>query len=212
MTYRKMQYDKAGPTVAAAFESRGFIARYCPDADTARQTVLSLVDPTDSFAFGGSLTVEELGLKEALIARGNPVIDRNQAATPAERIELMRQALLCDTYFMSANALSADGQMVNIDGNGNRVAALCYGPKSVIVVAGMNKVCPTLSDAVVRARTCAAPLNSQRFPSKIRPCYLTGKCADCKAPDTICAQMVLTRFSRPAGRIKLILVGEELGM
>ena len=212
MTSKQILYHKAGPNVAAAFEKRGFTARYCETSEQAKQTALTLIDTADTLSFGGSLTIDCLGLKELLIARGNPVIDRETARTLEGRVQLLREALLCDTYLMSANALTADGQMVNIDGNGNRVAALCYGPKSVIIIAGMNKVCPTLTDAMVRARSYAAPMNSQRFASEQRPCYLTGKCADCKSPDTICAQIVTTRFCRPKGRIKLILVGEDLGM
>ena len=110
-----------------------------------------------------------------------------------------------------ANALSLDGQMGNIDGNGNRVAAIVYGPDSVIVVAGMNKVCDTLEQAVQRARSVAAPANSQRF-SIAAPCNSTGSCHDCTSVDCICNQILITRHCRPAGRIKFILVGEELGL
>ena len=115
----------------------------------------------------------------------------------------MRQALTCGTFIMSSNAISADGQLVNIDGNANRVAALCYGPESVLVIAGMNKVMGDLDSAIARARQVAAPANA--------PCAVTGSCGDCTSPDCICCQMVITRACRPAGRIKVILVGEDLG-
>ena len=123
---------------------------------------------------------------------------------------LMRQALTCGTFIMSSNAISADGQLVNIDGNANRVAALCFGPESVLVIAGMNKVMGDLDSAIARARQVAAPANAQRFDIKT-PCAVTGSCGDCTSPDCICCQMVITRACRPAGRIKVILVGEDLG-
>jgi L-lactate utilization protein LutB len=123
----------------------------------------------------------------------------------------MRRALLCDTYLAGTNAISEDGQLVNIDGNGNRVAAMIYGPKQVIVAAGMNKVAKTLPDAVVRARNIAAPANVQRFPGLKTPCNETGSCADCLSPDTICSFLVTIRYCKPAGRIKVVLIGKDLG-
>ena len=137
------------------------------------------------------------------------MINRDAAETPEERTELMRKALTCDVFLMSANAVSEDGQMVNIDGNGNRVAALCFGPKEVIVVAGMNKVAGNIEEAYARARKFAAPVNAQRF-NLGTPCNRTGMCADCLSPDSICSQLVVTRRTS-GGRIKVILVGEDLG-
>ena len=210
-TMWQQMVNRSGPQLVKALQKRFFEAVYCENAEQAVETALSLIPAADKLAFGGSATLGETGLIEALRRRGNPIIDRETARSPEERLALTRQALLCDTYLMSANAISADGQLVNIDGNGNRVAALCYGPKNVIVIAGMNKVAPTLQSAVLRARNTAAPQNSMRFESESRPCFLTGKCADCLSPDTICAQMVITRVCRPAGRIKVILVGQALG-
>jgi len=122
----------------------------------------------------------------------------------------MKECLTADVFLTGANAISIDGQMVNIDGGGNRVAAISYGPDSVIVIAGMNKVVNSLEDALTRARTYAAPINKQRFP-EITGCSSTGVCTDCKAPGGICNQILTTRLCRPAGRIKFILVGEDLG-
>ena len=121
----------------------------------------------------------------------------------------MRKALTCDVFLMSANAISEDGQLVNIDGNGNRVAALCFGPKEVIVAAGMNKVAGNLEEAYARARKFAAPVNAQRF-NLATPCGKTGLCADCLSPECICSQMVVNRRAS-GGRIKVILVGADLG-
>ena len=138
------------------------------------------------------------------------LIDRDTGKTPAEKQALMRQALTCGTFIMSSNAISADGQLVNLDGNANRVAALCFGPESVLVIAGMNKVMGDLDSAIARARQVAAPANAQRFDIKT-PCAVTGSCGNCTSPDCICCQMVITRACRPAGRIKVILEVEDLG-
>ena len=205
------RYDKAGPRVAAALSRRNMEAFYCPTAIEGVQKVLELIAPEDVVSWGGAMTADEMNLKELLRRRGQPVIDRDTAATPAERQELMRKALTCDTFLMSSNAISEDGQLVNIDGMGNRVAALCFGPKQVIVVAGMNKVAGDLDSAMSRARHIAAPANVQRFDVKT-PCAVTGQCGNCTSPDCCCAQIVTTRFSKIPGRIKVVLVGEVLGL
>lgn len=207
----KKMYDKSGPTLVKALEKRHFEAYYCPTAEEAVEKVLSLIPAGDVVSWGGVATVDQLGIKDRLRQRNQPVIDRDTAKTPDERVSMLHQALGCDTFLMSSNAISEDGQLVNIDGTGNRVAALCYGPRQVIVVAGMNKVAGDLNSAIARARHIAAPANAQRFDGK-SPCRITGQCADCTSPDCICAQMVITRFCNPAGRIKVVLVGEELGL
>ena len=141
----------------------------------------------------------------------NEVHDPNQSKDDEEFVEIAKRALTTEVYLTSVNAMSETGEMVNIDGTGNRVAAICYGPSTILVVAGMNKVEDTIEAAVNRARTVAAPMNKQRFPNAPTPCLVTGSCADCKAPGSICNQMLITRRSAPAGRIKFVLVGEELG-
>lgn len=210
LTQRKMQYDKAGAKVAEALNKRYFEAYYCPDRAAAVEKVLELISPEDTVSWGGTTTVDELGVKEALRQRGQAVIDRDTAKDAQERQQMLKQALTCDTFLMGSNAISADGQLVNIDGTGNRVAALCFGPTQVVVVAGMNKVAGDLDGAMRRAREVAAPMNAQRFPLKT-PCVANGLCGDCKGPDSICAQIVTTRLCKPAGRIKVVLVGEDLG-
>ena len=205
----KKRYDKAGPVVVEAMKKRGFEAYYVSTAEEAREKALELITEGSTVSWGGSATIDQIGLKHAVIEGGYKVINRDAAETPEERTELMRKALICDVFLMSANAVSEDGQLVNIDGNGNRVAALCYGPKEVIVVAGMNKVAGNLEEAYARARKFAAPVNAQRF-NLATPCGKTGLCADCLSPECICSQIVVTRRSS-GGRIKVILVGEELG-
>lgn len=205
----KKRYDKAGPAVAEAMKKRGFDAYYVSTAEEARAKALELIPENLTVSWGGSVTIDEIGLKKAVIDGGYNVINRDEAGTPEERTELMRKALTCDVFLMSANAVSEDGQLVNIDGNGNRVAALCFGPKEVIVVAGMNKVAGNIEEAYARARKFAAPVNAQRF-NLGTPCNRTGMCSDCLSPDSICSQLVVTRRTS-GGRIKVILVGEDLG-
>lgn len=203
------RFDKLGPKVVEALKRRHFEAYYCPTGEEARRQVLALIPEGSVVAWGGSETVAKLGILDA-VRKTNPVIDRETATSPEERVELMRKSLLCDVFLMSSNAITQDGQLYNIDGNGNRVAALVYGPRSVIIVAGMNKVTPDLDAAVSRARYIAAPTNAQRF-SVETGCMATGTCSDCLSPSSVCASMLRTRICRPAGRIKVVLVGEELG-
>ena len=202
-------YDKKGPKVAENFNKRGFEAYYCPTKEEALKKAVSLIPESHVVSWGGSVSIDEIGLRPYVLEH-RQVIDRETAKTPAEKQDIMRKALTCDTFIMGTNAATEDGQLYNIDGNGNRVAALIFGPKQVVVIVGMNKVEPTLEAAITRARTVASPINMQRF-SKKTPCAVTGMCADCNSPDSICNQMVRTRRCAPAGRIKVILVGENLG-
>jgi L-lactate utilization protein LutB len=202
---------KLGESLVKALKARHFEACYCTDIEEAKQKLIEWIPQEDTVAWGGSQTLAEIGAQEMLRARGQVLIDRDTAKTPEERNTLMRQALTADTFLMSSNAITEDGQLVNMDGNGNRAAALVYGPRQVIVVAGLNKVAKDLDAAIARVRGTAAPTNAQRFPVNT-PCKITGVCADCKSPDCICANMVITCLSKPAGKIKVILIGEMLGM
>lgn len=206
----KTYYEKRGQVLVKNLGSRHFEAYYCPDAASALAKALELIPEGASVGWGGALSAQQIGLIDAVKAGNYAVIDRDAAKTPEERTQALKRCLMADVFLSGANALSLDGQMVNIDGTGNRVAAIVYGPETVLVIAGMNKVCDTLDDAMTRARTVAAPMNKQRFPFKT-PCEVTGACADCKSEDCICNQILITRNCRPAGRIKFILVGEELG-
>jgi hypothetical protein len=195
-----------------ALKKRFFDAWYFDDTGEAADKAVSLIPKEHLVSWGGSMTVAGLGIQERLAKEGYRLLDRDKAASPEERTERMRQALLCDTFLTSTNALSEDGQLVNIDGYGNRVAAMIFGPRQVIVVAGMNKAAKTLEDALVRARTIAAPLNTQRFPGLKTPCNETGSCANCVSGQTVCNYFVTTRLCKPAGRIKVILIGKDLGL
>jgi L-lactate utilization protein LutB len=207
----EQRYSKLGPKVVEALKSRSFDAYYFDDPAEAAEKIISLIPKDHIVSWGGSMTVTALGIQERLAKEGYNLLDRNKAASGEEQVEIMRKALLCDTFLAGSNAISEDGQLVNIDGNGNRVAAMTFGPKQVIVAAGLNKVVQTLEDAIIRARTIAAPTNVQRFPSLKPPCDETGSCEDCLNSDTACSYIVTTRFCKPQGRIKVVLIGKDLG-
>lgn len=207
---QKKYYQKRGNILVKNLQNRHFEAYYCDNREEALEKALSLIPEGASVGWGGALSAQQIGLMDAVRAGNYREIDRDKCTTPEERLQTMKNCLLTDVFLTGANALSLDGQMVNIDGGGNRVAAIVYGPDSVIVVAGMNKVVDTLEDAVRRARTVAAPMNKQRFPAQT-PCEVTGTCGDCKAEGCICNQILITRHCRPVGRIKFIIVGEDLG-
>ena len=206
---RKMYYTKRAAVAVKNLQGRGFEAYYCETREEALDKALELIPKGATVGWGGAMSAQQIGLLDAVKNGEYNAIDRDKAPNPAAREQAMRDCLLADVFITGANALSIEGQMVNIDGIGNRVAAIVYGPKNVVVIAGMNKMTDSLEDAVTRARTVAAPINSQRFALKT-PCSVTGACGNCKA-EGICNQMLITRNCKPAGRIKVILVGEELG-
>lgn len=207
MTPKELYCEKRAETLIRNLHSRHFNAWYCKTKEDALQKALGLIPKGASVGWGGALSAQQIGLLDAVHSPDYRCIDRDLAP---DRVQAMRECLLADVFITGANAISLDGQMVNIDGMGNRVAAISYGPKSVIVVAGMNKVVDTLETAIVRARTVAAPINKQRFQGQT-PCLTTGSCVDCKSEHCICNQMLVTRNCAPAGRIQFILVGEDLG-
>lgn len=210
--FMKKRYALLAVKAIAAMERRGFEACYVEDCKEACEKALSMINPTDTVGYGGSLTVDAVGIKEALRERNNEVFERDSATNPEERICFERQSMSADWFLMSSNGVSEDGQLVNVDGFGNRVAALIYGPKNVLIFCGMNKICPTLDDAYRRARNLAAPANLMRFPGKTCPCTVNGSCADCITEDCGCNTVVISRRSSPAKRIKIILIGEDLGL
>ena len=192
-----------------ALARRGFEAYAVRNAEEARTLILSMIGKEESVTWGGSATISEIGLIAALKENGYLVYDREDVA-PSERAAFSKEHFFSDWFLMSSNAITEDGELLNLDGNGNRVASLIFGPRNVIVVAGVNKITPDIDTAYERVRTVAAPRNAQRFPINT-PCKKTGRCADCLSPDTICASLVRTRFSRQKGRIKVILIDGEYG-
>ena len=193
-------YEKRGAILVKNLKSRHFDAYYCATKAEALEKALELIPEGTTIGWGGVMSAHEIGL-----------VNRDKCTTPEEKLQAAKDSMFADVFLTGANALSLDGEMVNIDGTGNRVAAIVYGPKEVLVIAGMNKVCDTLEDAITRARTVAAPRNHQRFDNDNR-CSTTGACGNCKNLTCICNQILITRHCRPAGRIKFILVGEELGL
>ena len=193
-------------TVIKGLKSRNMSGYYAADKEEALKLALELIPEGSTISMGGCASAQEVGLIKALKEGNYNYIDR---AKLSPRESLMA-AYDSDIFLSSANAITSDGIMVNIDGNSNRVSCIAQGPRKVVFIVGMNKVCPDLDDAMKRARNVAAPANAQRFDVKT-PCKETGKCFDCKSPDTIYCQFLITRYSRHEGRIHVILVNDNLG-
>lgn len=210
MKPREIRNQLLGEHVVKALESRNMEAYYVHTKEEALKKALELIPEGSSVGWGGSASVEEIGLKNAVRTGNYTALDREKAVTPEENTRITHEVLSCDYFLTSSNAVSEDGILVNIDGSANRLAAICYGPKYVVMVVGINKIVKSEADALSRARNEAAPVNAQRFGIDT-PCSKTGCCYDCKSPDTICCQFLTTRYSKVKNRIKVILVGEELG-
>lgn len=211
MTPKQQYYENTAKTILKTFDKRGFEGCYCATCEEAVEKALSYVEPGMSVSFGGSMSLAESRTMDALKARDDiTLLDRSEAKTPEEIKDIYHRALCCDCYFMSTNAITLDGELVNTDGTGNRVAALVYGPDNVVILAGMNKVASNLEEAHLRVKNVASPPNCIRL-NRNTPCAATGKCHDCFSDDCICSHTVVTRRCAQKGRIKIILVGEELG-
>lgn len=210
MDVREMRNDVLGARVVKSLESRNMEAYYVRTKEEALAKALELIPEGSTVSWGGSMSIQEIGLSQVLKEGNYVVYDREQATTKEERDEIAHKAMTCDYFLGSANALSEDGVMVNIDGNANRVAAYAFGPKNVLLIVGMNKVVKTEADAMSRAKNEAAPINAQRFGIDT-PCVKNGSCFDCKKPECICCQILVTRYSRVPMRTKVILVNDTLG-
>ena len=193
-------------TVIKGLESRNMSGYYAADKEAAVKQALELIPEGSSIAMGGCASAHEIGLIKVLEDGNYNYINRDKLS-PREGLLAAYDA---DIFLSSANAITSDGVMVNIDGNSNRVSCIAQGPRTVVFIVGMNKVCSDLDAAMKRARNVAAPANAQRFEVKT-PCKTTGKCFDCKSPDTICCQFLITRYSRHKNRIHVILVNDTLG-
>ena len=198
---------KLAQKVIKGLESRNMKGYYATSKEEALKLALNLIPENSSVTMGGAMSAHEIGLVDALKQGNYNFIDRD---AEADKRAAMLKAYDADYFLTSANAITDDGLMVNIDGNSNRVSAIAQGPKHVIAIVGMNKVCPDVDSAMKRARNVAAPINAQRFGLNT-PCAKTGACMDCKSPDTICCQFLITRYSRHADRIHVILVNDTLG-
>ena len=204
---RKLQAE----SIISALEKRNMTAYYFEDMEVCRQKVLELVPAGSVISWGGSMSIHECGIPQALKDRGDcEILDRSTYITTEQQKEFAVKTFQCNYYLMSTNAITLDGELVNIDGYGNRVASLIYGPEHVIVVTGMNKVVSDVKQGFDRVRNIASPPNTIRL-NKNTPCSKTGKCGNCMSPDCICNQIVVTRRSRDKERIIVLLVNENLG-
>ena len=193
--------------VIKGLESRNMTGYYAEDREAALKQALALIPEGSSVTMGGAMSAHEIGLVKALKSGSYNFIDRDAYA---DRRAAMLAAYDADVFLSSVNAMTEDGELVNIDGNANRVSAIAQGPKKVVFIVGMNKVCSDLDGAMKRARNVAAPINAQRFGLST-PCAKTGACMNCKSPDTICCQFLITRYSKHKDRIHVILVNDNIG-
>ena len=207
----KKTYEIQANTVIKALEKRNMKGYYCPDCTSAIKLAEELVPAGSTVSFGGSVSLSESGVMDMLKKRSDiHLIDRSKAKTPEETKQMYRDSFSSDVYFMSTNAITLDGELMNIDGNGNRVAALIYGPDKVVMIVGMNKLVSTVEDGINRVSDIAAPANGVRL-NKQTPCATTGFCHDCFSPECMCSHTVITRRCFTPDRIHVILVGETLG-
>lgn len=210
MTPKEKRNALLAEKLVGNLKQRHYEAFFCPTAQEAVEKITGMIPEGSSVTWGGSMTIRDMGLTKALHNKeGLDIWDRDLASSREEAQEIYRRAFYADYYLSSVNAISEDGEIVNIDGNGNRVAALTWGPKHVVYIVGINKICQDLDAAVKRARSTAAPVNAQRF-NLHTPCKADGVCHNCQSPDSICNYIWIQRLS-PNHRHTVILVAEDLG-
>lgn len=207
---KRAAYRTAATTLIKKLELRNMEGYYCDTAAEAVELVRGMIPAGDSITWGGSVTFTETGMKAALEEGPWKLLDRTQAVTEDEKREMWRDRASADWFFMSTNAITASGELVNIDGNGDRLSLLVHGPAHVVVLAGMNKLVADVDAGIKRIRTMSCPPNAARLHTQT-PCELTGVCAECHAEHCMCCEEVITRHSRHPGRIKVVLIGEDLG-
>lgn len=208
--YKKEFWAVQAESIIKKMKARHMDAYYCDSVDEARKKLVELLGKEKKdIAYGGSMTIDDNGFKDSVVEAGHNLIIREKYTTPEELKECKSLIINSDAFLTSSNAITLDGELVNIDGRGNRVSFLIYGPEEVYVIAGMNKVATNVEEAMNRVRNMAAPPNCRRL-NRNTPCSITGQCGDC-LNESICSQIVVTRTSMIPGRIKVILVGEELG-
>ena len=196
--------------VIKGLESRNMKGYYAADKEEALKIALELIPENSSVTMGGAMSAREIGLVDAIKNGNYHFIEREGASTAEEKRKATLEGYDADYFLAGANAMTEDGLIVNIDGNANRVSMIAQGPKHVLFIVGMNKICDDVDGAMKRARNVAAPINAQRFGLST-PCAKTGSCMNCKSPDTICCQFLITRYSRHNDRIHVILVNDNLG-
>lgn len=210
MSYILDAYKNASEGVIKKLARRGMEAVYCSTKEEALKQILSMMPEGASVTCGGTESMAEAGVISAIREGNYDFIDRKSAKTPEEARALYGKIVCADYFLTSTNAFTVEGELVNIDGASNRVACIAHGPAHVIVLASMNKMCKDVDEAIKRIHTHACPPNAMRVGVNT-PCSKTGLCADCLSPETICCQILVTRFSRVPGRIQVVLCGEKLG-
>lgn len=210
MTPKKQYYKNAATTIIKNLEKRQMEGYYCETSANAVEKIITLISKGASIGWGGSMTLSDIGLMDVLKKTDYKLLDRDVPKSKEEQKIMYANIFNSDFFLMSTNAITLDGELVNIDSRGNRVSFLCYGPENVIIVVGMNKVVSDVDSGIKRVHDIAAPANTVRLNKKT-PCSVTGRCGNCLSPDCICAHTVVTRFSNIPKRIKVVLVGEELG-
>ncbi len=210
MDPKEQSFKNLSENLIKKLKLRNMEGYYCNTREEAKELALSLMEKGSSVTWGGSMTIKEIGLLDALSPEDYEILDRSTAKTPEEQREFYGKAVMADYFLMSSNAITLDGQLINIDGNGNRVACLITGPRNVIVIAGINKLVTDVKAGIERVHNFAAPPNGVRLNTGT-PCSTTGMCGNCLTDGCMCCQEVVTRKSRVKGRIKVIIVGESLG-
>lgn len=210
MTPKELRNERLAERMIKNLKRRNMEAFYCPTAEEAVKKVSELIADGSSVTWGGSMTIRDMDIPQALKERGTlEVLDRDVVTDREEVVKIYERAFTADVYLSSANAISEDGVIVNIDGNGNRVAAITWGPKKVIFIIGLNKVAQTVEAALARARSTASPTNAARFDIKT-PCQTDGVCHNCNSSESICNYVHFLRNS-PHGKHVVVLVGEDFG-
>lgn len=204
-------YKKIAENVIAGLKKRNMEGYYCENRQEALQLVLSLMEPKGAVSWGGSATIKELGILDSLKEKNYELIEYKEADKKEIGSPIFQQAAGAEYFLMSSNAITADGMLVNIDGASNRVSSLLHGPKTVIIVAGVNKIVRDVESGINRIQTSVSPILAEKSGRKT-PCGIKGVCTDCTSPDCMCCNIVITRRSRYNGRIKVIVVGENLGI
>lgn len=210
MSHKTEAFAAMAKTIIENLKKRNMEGYYFENSSECIKAILDSIPSGSVISWGGSETIKETGLMEAVHNGSYELIDRTTAKNPEEARQIYARTVLADYYLMSSNAITLNGELINIDGNGNRVACLIQGPRHVIVVAGMNKIVTDVQSGVARVRNMASPANAVRL-SRNLPCAAAGHCLDCLSPECFCNQIVVTRRSGHTGRIKVYLVAEDLG-
>ena len=210
LTPKQQYYENIANTIIKNLNKRQIEGYYCKDSSSAIKKALELIPKGSTISFGGSMTLVETGLIDILKNNDYEIIDRDKSLNSEDERKIYSDICSSDFFLMSTNAITIDGELINIDGKGNRVAFLCFGPQNVLILTGMNKVVTDIESGFKRIRNVVSSPNAIRLNRKT-PCAISGKCHDCYSPDCMCSQFVITRRSGISSRIKVILIGEELG-